>query len=462
MISTDEAKSKEQKIFEWYRNNKNESLIPSQVTEEEIFHRIGIAIPNESRPQGYLRLYPEDFIVEEVSQKKEISKIEPSKKEIYPDYPFCLGCNLVKAGISTFDAQNLLANEFEIKPGRITYAGLKDVNAITSQKIVFLDLNAEIFEKIKKVSFSNLFLTNFHLEEKGISPGKLYGNRFTILLRTEKEINEQNFSKHITEIKEKGFLNFYSTQRFGVPRFSSHTMGKLILQGKFKETIFTFFTEPGLQEIPLIKEKREKAKNCFGDWEKIEEIFSELPFTFRNELQLLSYLKENPTDFTGALIFFKDQTRFWTYAYSSYLFNKIISIKEIDLPETLPLLLSNYQPDKDLYRLWLEKDEIKNFEKNISPFRFIQLTRRFVKTRLFPENILFKTVPEGIILSFILEKGAYATTFLANFFEIKEGLPLPKWVKPEKYDTKKLLGAGSVETVKENFGENTSSPLILF
>lgn len=125
MISTDEAKSKEQKIFEWYRNNKNESLIPSQVTEEEIFHRIGIAIPNESRPQGYLRLYPEDFIVEEVSQKKEISKIEPSKKEIYPDYPFCLGCNLVKAGISTFDAQNLLANEFEIKPGRITYAGLK-------------------------------------------------------------------------------------------------------------------------------------------------------------------------------------------------------------------------------------------------------------------------------------------------------------------------------------------------
>jgi TruD family tRNA pseudouridine synthase len=462
MISIDEAKFKEQKVFEWYRNNQSEVLIPPVITEEEIFRRIGIAIPNKSRPQAYLRLYPEDFIVEEVSQKKEVSEIKLMEKEIHPDYPFYLGCNLVKTGISTFDAQNLLANELEIKAGRITYAGLKDVNAITSQKIVFLDLNKEIFEKIKKVSFSNLFLTNFCLEKKGVSPGGLYGNQFTILLRTKEEIDKQQFSKHISKIEKEGFLNFYSTQRFGVPRFSSHILGKLILQGKFKKTIFIFFTEPGLQEIPLIKDKREEAKNCFGDWKKIEEIFSELPFTFRNELQLLSYLKENPTDFTGALIFFKDQTRFWTYAYSSYLFNKIISIKEIDLPETLPLLLSNYQTDKDLYRLWLEKDEIKNFEKNISPFRFIQLTRRFVKTRLFPENILFKTVPDGIILNFILEKGAYATTFLANFFETKEGLPLPKWVKPEKYDTKKLLRTGSVEAVKENFGENTSSPLVLF
>ncbi len=462
MISIDEAKLKEQKVFEWYKNNKNESLIPPQITEEEIFSRIGIAIPNKSRPQGYLRLYPEDFIVEEVSQKKEISEIEPRKKEIHPSYPFHFGCNLVKAGISTFDAQNLLANALEIKNGRITYAGLKDVNAITSQKIIFLDLNAEIFEKIKNVSFSNLFLTDFHLEKKSISPGGLYGNRFTILLRTKEGINEQNFSKHIAETKEKGFLNFYSTQRFGTPRFSSHILGKLILQGKFKETIFTFFTEPGLQEIPLIKEKRKEVKNCFGDWKKAEEIFSELPFTFRNELQLLSYLKENPKNFTGALIFLKDQTKFWMYAYSSYLFNKIISIEELDLPDELPLLLSNYQSDKNLYRLWLEKDEIGNFERNIYPFRFLKLTRRFVKTKLFPEKVLFKTVPSGVVLSFILEKGAYATTFLANFFEIKEGLPLPKWVKHEKYDTKKLLGTGSLEAVKENFGENILSPLVLF
>ncbi|MCK4592674.1 tRNA pseudouridine(13) synthase TruD [Candidatus Parcubacteria bacterium] len=462
MISIDEAKLKEQEIFEWYRDNKKESLSPPQINEEEIFRRIGIAIPAKSRPQGYLRLYPEDFIVEEVSQEKEVSEIEPEEKEIHPDHPFCLGCNLVKTGISTFDAQNLLASALEIKNGRITYAGLKDVNAITSQKIVFLDLNAEIFERIKKVSFSNLFLTNFHLEEKGISPGRLYGNRFTILLRTEEKISEQDFSKHIAEIKEKGFKNFYSTQRFGTPRFSSHIFGKLILQGKFKETIFTFFTEPGLQEMPIIKEKRGEAKNCFGDWKKIEEIFSELPFTFRNELQLLSYLKENPENFIGALIFFKDQTRFWMYAYSSYLFNKIISIEGLDLPEKLPLLLSNYQLDKDLYRPWLEKDEIGNYEKNISHFRFMQLTRRFVKTRLFPEEILFKTVPEGIILSFILEKGAYATTFLANFFEVKEKLPIPRWIKSERYDTKKLLGTGSVEAVKENFGENVLSPLVLF
>ncbi|NOQ68476.1 hypothetical protein GQ568_03480, partial [Patescibacteria group bacterium] len=103
MISIDEAKLKEQKVFKWYQDNKSEVLIPSVITENEIFSRIGIAIPEKFRPHGYLRFYPEDFIVEEVSQEKEISEIEPKEKEIHPDYPFCLGCNLVKIGISTFD-----------------------------------------------------------------------------------------------------------------------------------------------------------------------------------------------------------------------------------------------------------------------------------------------------------------------------------------------------------------------
>lgn len=462
MISLDEALLKEKKVLEWYKNNNKELLIPSPITEKKVFNRIGITTPYSFRSLGYLRFYPRDFIVEEISNEKKLSEIEPKEKDIYPTPPFCLGCNLVKTGISTFDAVNLLADVLEIKVGRITYAGLKDTNALTSQKIVFLDLNAEIFEKIKKISLPNLFLTNFHIKEKGISPGGLFGNRFTIFIRAKDKINEQQFFENLEKIKREGFLNFYSTQRFGVPRFLSHFLGKLILQGKYEETIFNFFTKCGLQETPLIKKKREEAKKVFGNWKKMEEIFLELPFTFRNELHLLSYLKENPTDFTGALIFFKDQTRIWVYAYSSYLFNKLLSLEGLDIPEKIPLLLSDDPNDRKIYQFWLEKNRIGNFKRNIHPFRFLKLTRRFVKTRIFPEKVLFKIVPEGVVLSFILEKGVYATAFLANFFEIKEGLPLPEWVRQEKYDTKKLLNVGSVEAVEKNLGESISSRLVLF
>ncbi len=225
------------------------------------------------------------------------------------------------------------------------------------------------------------------------------------------------------------------------------------MQGKYQEVIFDFFTKTGLQEIPLIKEIRKKAERFFENWEKMEAIFSEFPFTFRNELQLLVYLKGNPRDYIGALIFFKDQTKFWTYSYASYLFNKIISLGKLKLPEKIPLLLSNDRRDIKVYHFWLEKDGTDEFEKNLKPFKFLKLERRFVKTRIFPQKILFKILPEGAALSFVLEKGVYATTFLMNLLEIKEGLPLPHWVKPKEYDIKKLLGLGSIKAVGKIFGD---------
>ena len=336
------------------------------------------------------------------------------------------------------------------------------MNAITSQKIAFLDLNCEIFEKIKNLSLPYIFLTNFNIQTKPLLRGDLFGNRFTIFIRTNGAVNERWFSQNLEKIEKEGFLNFYHTQRFGTPRFLSHILGKLILQGEYEKAVFEFFTEKGLQEIPLIKQKRQEVKKNFGDWRKAEKIFSELPFTFRNEILLLSYLKENPKDFIGALIFFKDQTKFWVYSYASYLFNQILSLKGLELPAEIPLFLSDKIKDRKIYEFWLEKDGIQDFQNNIRPFRFLRLQRRFVKTKVFPQNVLFKIVPEGVILSFILEKGAYATTFLMNLFEIFQGLPLPDWVNPQEYDIKKLLGIGSIRAVKEIFGEVISSPMVLY
>lgn len=454
--------TKEKEALEWYKKNRPEILIPPQLEEKEILARIGISADFLFHKLGYIKFYPADFIVEEISENNEISKIEPTQKKFSPSFPLNLGCNLVKTGISTFDAINILASSLQIKNGRITYAGLKDVNAITSQKIVFQSLNSDIFEQIKKISLSSIFLTNFTVEKKGLSVGNLTGNRFTIFVRTKDKIDEQKLFLAIEKIKKEGFLNFYSNQRFGTPRFLSHFLGMLILQGKYKETIYNFFTKEGLQETPLIKEKRGDAEKIYGNWAKMEEIFSMLPFTFRNELQLLSYLKREPNNFIGALTFLKDQTKFWVYSYASFLFNQIISQKNIAVPEKIPLLISYHPDDWVVYKFWLENDKIHNFINNIRPFRFIKPERRFVKSKIFPKNILANNVSKGIALSFALEKGAYATTFLANFFEIKEGLPLPEWVKTDEYDAKKLLGIGSIEAVKEIFKENISSHTVLF
>jgi len=450
---------KEKEVLESYENQPY-LLIPPFLPEKEVYSRIGIDINFPARPQGYLRFYPQDFIVEEISKTGEISEIEPKENKISPVLPSHTGCNLIKAGISTFDALNTLADTFQIKIKRITYAGLKDTNALTSQKIIFLDVGSELFKKIIDFSLPNLFLTNFSIEKEYLSPGRLFGNRFFIFVRTKEKIDKESFVEGIKKIEKNGFLNFYFLQRFGEPRLINHILGKLILQGEYKEAIFNFFANSGVAEIPLIKRKREEAKKYFGNWDEMEKVFLEFPFTFRNEISLLSYLKKEPMDFLGALIFMKDTTQIFIFSYASYLFNKILSLnqKGLELPEEIPLFLSPDLRDRKVYQFWLEKDGIENFEENIQPFiRFFKLKRRFVKTRIFPKEILFKIFPEGVGLTFILEKGAYATTFLSNLFEVKEGLPLPNWIKTKEYDLKKEFGLGTIEKAKSLLAKEFSS-----
>lgn len=453
---------REREILENYKKKKPHLFIPLQIPEKDILSRIGIKIPFPSRPKGYLRLYPQDFIVEEISKTGEISEIEPKKKKLSPSFPSHLGCNLVKVKTSTLDAVNFLAHTLQIKIRRITYAGLKDTNALTSQQIIFLDVSSELFNKIKKLSCPNLFLSNFGIKKEYLSPGRLFGNRFFIFIRTEKEIDKELFSQILKKIKKEGFLNFYFSQRFGEPRLINHILGKLILQGKYKKAVFNFLINSGLSEVPLIKKKREEAKNFWGDWQKMEKIFSEFPFTFRNEISVLSYLKKNPTDFLGALISIKDMTQIFIFSYVSYLFNQILSLslEGLELPEKIPLFLSPDPRDRMVYRFWLKKEGIENFERNIQPFiKFFKLKRRFVKTRIFPKDLLSKIFPEGVALCFILEKGAYATTFLTNLFVLKEGLPVPNWVKTKEYDMKKEFKLGTIKEVKNLLGKEFFSKI---
>jgi tRNA pseudouridine13 synthase len=443
---------KEREIFEEYKKINPQLFISPKISEKEIFSLIGIKLDFPLRPKGYLRLYPQDFIVEEVSIEGKISEIEPREsKEPLPQFsPFTIYADLVKVGISTPNAIFSLAKSLNIKPDKIGYGGFKDINAVTSQRVSFPRADFQILENIKKLSFSNFFLTNFSFGKGTISPGKIFGNRFTIFVRTKEKLKEELVVKKLEEIKEKGFLNFYGPQRFGTPRLLSHHFGKLILQGNYKQAVLDFLFKPGLKGIPLINNWRKEGKKLLPNWEKVEKHYKKFPYTFREELRLLSYLKNHPSNWIGALIFLKDQTTLWVYAYASYLFNLLLSFeKEIKLPEKIPLLLSDKKEDWENYKFWLEKDGIENFLKTLNPFRFIVLKRRLIKSRIFPQQIKFKILPEGVILSFILEKGAYATTFLANLFELETGEPIPEWVKTKEYDIKKELGIGSIEKAKE-------------
>ena len=113
-----------------------------------------------------IKKFPEDFIVEEVSD------IELKKSGSFAVY------KLEKKQLNTEQAVGYISKKCNIERKDIKYAGSKDRNAITRQYIT-------IFRNNGKLEFKtdNLKLKFLGFIEEPLSLGRLKGNDFQIIIR---------------------------------------------------------------------------------------------------------------------------------------------------------------------------------------------------------------------------------------------------------------------------------------
>ncbi|MBI2123759.1 MAG: tRNA pseudouridine(13) synthase TruD [Candidatus Wildermuthbacteria bacterium] len=448
------TREKEREFFEAERKRVPHLFEREPMVDSFEFQKwIGIEVFPDTLPLGYLRLMPQDFIVEEVARDGTVHTVDvdPSPatsfegKTVYAD--------LVKIGISTLEAQSQIAEALSLQPQSIGFAGIKDRLALTSQAISIRDA-AEA--DILKVQADNFFLKNIHQGKGALANGDLQGNRFTIVLRLQRPPSEKEVLKtHETlkQIKEEGFWNFFSFQRFGTPRLLSHKLGLRIIKGEFEEAVKMFLVHQSLRELPYFKHIREEMEKQWGNWEGMKTLLSPFPAHFPIELQFVEHLLGNPKDFLGALHTVPDQVRLWVYAYDSYLFNRKLSqfIKGGEVPINLPLLTSFSPRDWEPYKEFLEEDSVDIPSKYYKKFPFIRVASRTwpVLQRVEIHNIAFQD--NFVLFAFSLPKGTYATTLLMNFFTLASGLPIIPGITNKEIDAKALLGLGSTQATLERF-----------
>jgi TruD family tRNA pseudouridine synthase len=444
----------EQKHFEEIKKDHPEFFVHHErAVSQEILERIGIFLPSKNLPNGYIKYHPFDFIVEEIQSDSCVCTGDPaplfsantgSGQTLYAD--------LVKTGIATVEAVRELAGFLGIEEASIGSAGIKDAYALTSQRISIRNVP---LEELKKIPATHFFLKNASLGKGVISTGQLYGNRFTILVRTEHTMHEKELSQKIHELEKNGFWNFFWLQRFG-NRLLTHVWGLYLFQGDYEGALKSYICDTGPRDLPYFQHLRQEAEKIYGNWSALEKLFSPAPYSFRYELGTIRYLKNNPRDTLGALNTMPDQIKLWAYAYASYMFNRVLSqcangTRQCE--KTLPLALSYKQSDQAPYAAFLDGDEVpRNFGENLKPFPYVRLSSRTIDTRIQPLIHAVKGIPEGVIISFDVKKGAYATTFLAHLFTLQEGLPLPTWIQTTDVDIKELLGNGSLREIKKILG----------
>ncbi|MFW9805518.1 MAG: tRNA pseudouridine(13) synthase TruD, partial [Candidatus Thorarchaeota archaeon] len=135
---------------------------------------------------GKLKDRFEDFVVEEISAEQTILTIHDwpetieTPRKVEGESNRFLTFIVQKMGLSTMDVANILASALRISRNHVSYAGLKDKRAITTQ---LMSVPANAVEDLSTIDLSRIDIRDIHYTRNPIQIGDLWGNRFSILLK---------------------------------------------------------------------------------------------------------------------------------------------------------------------------------------------------------------------------------------------------------------------------------------
>ena len=301
-----------------------------------------------------------------------------------------------KIGFTTFEMIDIIANHFKILNNEVGYAGLKDEDAITTQYISMpICISKESLKTFNKsYSRENLPFINITYYGAGQEPlkvAKLHGNCFKIKVRN---LSPQAVQDLVTgEEYFLYFLNYYGSQRFGLPNQckNTHLIGKALNEKNYAQA---------QQEIA--------AQNSAA-----------------GHLARLSY--NDPAEFISAmdnklLAFYQSAyySHKWNEAITQYLRLEKISFytKQLD---GVDYCFPN-KPD-DIINMITQKELINNTRVITDGASFIEVPYKrnpVIQTKIYINNITPDNLNPGyysISLSFYLTTGSYATIAIAQFLQ---------------------------------------------
>ena len=291
-----------------------------------------------------------------------------------------------KINLNTADIERSLCKLFDISDKDIGYAGLKDKKAITTQWFsLSLGATANIHEVQEKIENNiegiKVLQASKHLNK--LKTGHLIGNRFTITVSGVNNTALENAVKLVEIISKHGLPNFYGPQRFGA-KGDNAIHGKELITGKKKvkkhwlKKIFLSAYQSELFNKWLTYRIADGLFNELIPGDLLQNLDGGRTFPLDEERNHREEFKQNLITYTGPIFGTK---------------------------VTGPTLLAKEREDKVFSTEEISEDDLKSVK--------LQGTRRSAK--VFPVDMKVEQGQEGIILSFSMPAGSYATVVLREF-----------------------------------------------
>lgn len=381
---------------------------------------------------GRLKVEPEDFFVEEIPLYLPAGQ----GQHVYVE--------IEKRGLSTHVAKRMIARALNVSAGAIGHAGLKDAHAVTRQTLSIDNVDPASVEALNLPNVKILQVSRHHNKLK---IGHLAGNRFVIRVREVTKDVLPITENIVTILTQRGVPNFFGEQRFGL-RANTHRLGEMLIRNKASEFVAEYLGRPQPQETASARVARQLVDK--GRW---VEALACWPNSLADERQVLAAIVRAGGQIDVAFRALNKKLKsFFISAFQSQLFNELLAnrldsldqLKEGDVAyvhhggaafivedaateqpradrfEISPsgplfgpkLLLAEGEPgrrERAILAKWgLSTDDFKATGVKIGG------TRRPYRFKLKHAKIWWD---DGLMISFELAPGAYATTVMAEIMK---------------------------------------------
>ena len=263
------------------------------------------------------------------------------RRKIFPDKnKNILLFSLLKRNIDTIGAIEYISRLLHRTHKTIKFAGNKDKRGITTQRISsFNTLPSEIVSMTKNKRWNkNIEISNFSFSDKELRLGLLKGNQFCVCFRFVEGLKDikSDLDLITNSINEKGFINYFGMQRFGVGNVSTHIIGKYVIKKLWKEAFAKILSTDNMfdamKQVGLSTNDVEKEIFDLEDKNKqmtiITDILKILP-KFTNESKLLfNYKKIGKNSYQSSFNSLSKQLQvLYPHSYQSYIWNMTVSYR---------------------------------------------------------------------------------------------------------------------------------------
>ncbi len=249
-----------------------------------------------------LKRLPEDFQVEE------LPLVEGGQRGRFVLY------RLTKRGMGTLEAVEALCRRWNLAGRRVSYGGLKDRHAVTTQYLTIADGPQQSLRE-----------TSFELEPVGridrpYGPALFRGNRFIVVIRSLSDEGAARAIRAVEQLPTDGLPNYFDDQRFGSVGFSGGFIARAWLTGDHEQALRLAIAEPNPADRPGTKQEKAILRESWGNWPEAKGRLDR-----SHARSLVTYLVDHPTDFRGAFARVRRELRsLYFSAYQSYLWNLIL------------------------------------------------------------------------------------------------------------------------------------------